>query len=395
MRDPLFRMALILGLLSAVGPFAIDMYLPALPQVAEDLGTTEAGAALTLTSYFIVFGFAQMIYGPMADALGRKRPMMIGLAIFLAATIASALAPDLGWLIAARGAQGLGAASLMAVPRAVIRDKASGPEAARMMAAVMIVISVSPMLAPMTGSLILLWGGWRELFAVLAVASLISLSLVIFALPETLATEDRRPVRLAAMISGAGRLLGDRRFMGLTMVGGFGMASFFVFLAAASFVYTREFGLSPTGFSVAFAVNAVGFFSASQLAGKLCQRYGMDRVIWLAISGFLVTTLGLSLVAWLGGGTLIVVAAGLFLANACLGLVIPTAAVMSLDPHPDIAGLASSLGGTLQMLTGGLMIAVTGLFLENTALSMVLAIALCAALAWLAALLSRPDRQLA
>ncbi len=395
MRDPLFRMALILGLLSAVGPFAIDMYLPALPQVAEDLGTTEAGAALTLTSYFIVFGFAQMIYGPMADALGRKRPMMIGLAIFLAATIASALAPDLGWLIAARGAQGLGAASLMAVPRAVIRDKASGPEAARMMAAVMIVISVSPMLAPMTGSLILLWGGWREIFAVLAVASLISLSLVIFALPETLATEDRRPVRLAAMISGAGRLLGDRRFMGLTMVGGFGMASFFVFLAAASFVYTREFGLSPTGFSVAFAVNAVGFFSASQLAGKLCQRYGMDRVIWLAISGFLVTTLGLSLVAWLGGGTLVVVAAGLFLANACLGLVIPTAAVMSLDPHPDIAGLASSLGGTLQMLTGGLMIAVTGLFLENTALSMVLAIALCAALAWLAALLSRPDRQLA
>jgi DHA1 family bicyclomycin/chloramphenicol resistance-like MFS transporter len=395
MRDPLFRMALILGLLSAVGPFAIDMYLPALPQVAEDLGTTEAGAALTLTSYFIVFGFAQMIYGPMADALGRKRPMMIGLAIFLAATIASALAPDLGWLIAARGAQGLGAASLMAVPRAVIRDKASGPEAARMMAAVMIVISISPMLAPMTGSLILLWGGWREIFAVLAVASLISLSLVIFALPETLATEDRRPVRLAAMISGAGRLLSDRRFMGLTMVGGFGMASFFVFLAAASFVYTREFGLSPTGFSIAFAVNAVGFFSASQLAGKLCQRYGMDRVIWLAISGFLVTTLGLSLVAWLGGSTLVVVAAGLFLANACLGLVIPTAAVMSLDPHPDIAGLASSLGGTLQMLTGGLMIAVTGLFLENTALSMVLAIALCAALAWLSALLSRPDRQLA
>ncbi|MGE4324988.1 MAG: Bcr/CflA family drug resistance efflux transporter, partial [Pseudodonghicola sp.] len=107
------------------------------------------------------------------------------------------------------------------------------------------------------------------------------------------------------------------------------------------------------------------------------------------------TTLGLSLVAWLGGSTLVVVAAGLFLANACLGLVIPTAAVMSLDPHPDIAGLASSLGGTLQMLTGGLMIAVTGLFLENTALSMVLAIALCAALAWLSALLSRPDRQLA
>ena len=118
MRDPLFRMALLLGLLSAVGPFAIDMYLPALPQVASDLGTTEAGAALTLTSYFIVFGFAQMIYGPMADAVGRKKPLVIGVAIFLVATVAASLAPTIGWLIAARALQGLGAATLMAVPRA-------------------------------------------------------------------------------------------------------------------------------------------------------------------------------------------------------------------------------------------------------------------------------------
>ncbi|MGD9865538.1 MAG: multidrug effflux MFS transporter [Pseudodonghicola sp.] len=390
MRDPLFRMALVLGLLSAVGPFAIDMYLPALPRVAADLGTTEAGAALTLTAYFIVFGVAQMIYGPMADAVGRKPPMTVGLAVFLLATLAAALAPDIDWLIAARGLQGLGAASLMAVPRAVIRDKASGPEAARMMAAVMIVISVSPMLAPLTGSAVLLWGSWREIFAVLAAASLLSLCLVLFALPETLAPEDRQPIRLAVMLSGARRLLTDRRFMGLTMVGGFGMASFFVFLAAASFVYTRQYGLSPTGFSIAFAVNAIGFFSASQLAGRLCQHYGMERVIALAITGFMAVTLCLGAVAWLGGDTLLVVIGGLFLANACLGLVIPTAMVMSLDPHPDIAGLASSLGGTIQMLTGGLMIAVTGVFLENTAVSMVAAIALCAVLAWLAAVASLP-----
>ncbi|MDK3016039.1 multidrug effflux MFS transporter [Pseudodonghicola flavimaris] len=388
MRDPLFRMALILGLLSAVGPFAIDMYLPAMPMVADDLGTTEAGAALTLTSYFIVFGLAQMIYGPMADAMGRKLPLILGLAVFFLATVAASFAPDIRWLIAARGLQGLGAAALMAVPRAVIRDKASGPEAARMMAAVMIVISVSPMLAPMTGSAVMLWGGWREIFAVLAVASLLSLALVIFALPETLDPAARRPVRARAMLSGGARLLTDRRFMGLTMVGGFGMASFFVFIAAASFVYTREFGLSATGFSLAFAVNAVGFFSASQLAGRLAQRFGMDRVIWLAISGFLAASATLALIALLGGGSLPVVIAGLFVANACLGLVIPTAAVLSLDPHPDIAGLAASLGGTLQMLTGGLMIALTGLFLENTATSMVLAIALCAFLAWLSALLS-------
>ena len=156
MRDPMFRTALLLGLLSAVGPFAIDMYLPALPQVAADLGTTEAGAALTLTAYFVVFGVAQMIYGPLADAIGRKKPLMIGVAIFLVASIAAAFAPSIETLIAARAVQALGAATLMAVPRAVIRDMASGPDAARMMAAIMIVISISPMLAPLTGSAVML-----------------------------------------------------------------------------------------------------------------------------------------------------------------------------------------------------------------------------------------------
>nr|WP_010397494.1 multidrug effflux MFS transporter [Paracoccus sp. TRP] len=394
MRDPLFRMALILGLLSAVGPFAIDMYLPALPQVARDLGTSEAKAALTLTSYFIVFGIAQMIYGPMADAVGRKKPLVIGVAIFLVATVAASLAPTIGWLIAARALQGLGAATLMAVPRAVIRDMATGPAAAKMMAAIMIVISVSPMLAPLTGSAVMAWGGWREIFAVLAAAALLSLALILFVLPETLPQAERRPVRLTTMAEGARRLLSDRRFMGLTMIGGFGMASFFVFLASASFVYTGQYGLSPTGFSLAFAVNAIGFFSASQFAGKLAERYGMERVISFAITGFAGLALLLSVVVMAGFDALPVVIAGLFMANACLGLVMPTAMVMSLDPHPDIAGLASSLGGTIQMLTGGLMIAVTSPFLDNTSVTMVPAIALCAVLAWAAAAASLPRLRL-
>lgn len=394
MRDPLFRMALILGLLSAVGPFAIDMYLPALPEVAADLATTEANAALTLTSYFIAFGLAQMIYGPMSDAIGRKWPLLLGVSIFLAATVAASLAPSIGALIAARAVQGFGAATLMVVPRAVIRDMATGPAAAKMMAAIMIVISVSPMLAPLTGSLVMAWGGWREIFAVLGAASLVSLGLILFVLPETLPPERRQPVRLAPMLAGARRLLGDRRFMGLTMIGGFGMSSFFVFLATASFVYTRQYGLSPTGFSLAFAINAVGFFSASQFAGRLGQRYGMERVISLAITGFLAMTLLLSGLVALGIDALPVVVVGLLLANACLGLVMPTAMVMSLDPHPDIAGLASSLGGTIQMLTGAAMIGVTSPFIDNSAATMVPAIALCAALAWLAAALSLPRLRL-
>ena len=394
MRDPLFRMALVLGLLSAVGPFAIDMYLPALPEVARDLGVSESVAAQTLSAYFVVFGIAQMIYGPMADAVGRKPPMVIGVAIFIAATVLCSFAPGIGWLIAARALQALGAATLMVVPRAVIRDMATGPEAARMMAAIMIVISVSPMLAPLTGSMVMAWGGWREIFAVLAGAAVVSLCLIVFVLPETLAVEKRRPVRLAQMTQGARRLLGDRRFMGLTMIGGFGMSSFFVFLSTASFVYTRQYELSPRGFSLAFAVNAIGFFTASQFAGRLAARFGMERVISLAITGFTGVMVVLAAVVLLGMDALPVVIAGLFMGNACLGLVMPTAMVMSLDPHPDIAGLASSLGGTIQMLTGGAMIALVGPFMDNTAATMVPAIALCALLAWVTAALSLPRLRL-
>ncbi|RMC32385.1 multidrug effflux MFS transporter [Paracoccus alkanivorans] len=394
MRDQLFRMALVLGLLSAVGPFAIDMYLPAMPQVAADLNTTEAGAALTLTSYFIAFGIAQMIYGPMADAIGRKKPMALGVAIFLVATVAAALAPTIGWLILARAVQGFGAATLMVVPRAVIRDVATGPAAAKMMAAIMIVISISPMLAPLTGSLVMAWGGWREIFGVLGAAALLSLFLILAVLPETSEPQNRQPVRIAQMMAGARRLLTDRRFMGLTMIGGFGMASFFVFLSTASFVYKHQYGLSPTGFSIAFAINAIGFFSASQFAGRLAEQFGMERVISLAITGFSGLTLMLTALVWSGADALPLVVAGLLVANACLGLVIPTTMVMALDPHPDIAGLASSLGGTIQMLTGGLMIAVTGPFMDNTSATMVAGIALCALLAWCAAAASLPRLRL-
>lgn len=394
MRDPLFRMAMILGLLSAVGPFTIDMYLPAMPQITADLGTTDAYARLTLTAYFIVFGVAQLFYGPMSDALGRRKPMMLGVSIFLLATIAASLAPDIWWLITARAAQGLGAATLMVVPRAVVRDLATGPKAARMMAAIMIVTSISPMLAPLTGSLVMTWGGWREIFAVLAVAGFLSLLLILFVLPETLRPEARRPVRLSAMLAGTRRLLTNRRFVGLTLIGGFGIGSFFVFIAAASFVYTRQYGLSPTGFSIAFAVNAIGFFGASQFAGRLAEAYGMERVISLAVTGFAGMMIVLTLVVWAGMDHLFVVIGGLLVANACFGLVVPTAMVMSLDPHPDIAGLASSLGGTIQMLTGGGMIAVTAPLLGDNAQGMVAAIAVCAVLAWVAAAATLPRLRL-
>ena len=374
----LFRMALILGLLSAVGPFAIDMYLPAMPALAASFGVNETAAQLTLTSYFVAFGLAQLAYGPWSDQAGRKRPLFAGLAIFILGSAAAAMAPTIGALVAARAAQGIGGAVLMVVPRAVIRDTATGTAGTKMMAMVMLVISVSPMLAPLAGSGLIQLGDWRLIFWVLCGAAVVALLIAGFALPETLAPAQRQKIHVGSLWSSAKILLSDPVFMGLTFIGGFGMASFFVFIASASFVYVDQFGLTPTGFSLAFAINAVGFFAASQAAGPLGERFGIVTVMrWgvFAFAGFAVALLVLVLSGFV---SLPLIIAFLFMANAGLGLVIPTTMVMALDAHGRIAGLASSLGGTLQMVAGGVMIALTGLFFDRTALPMVAAIALCA-----------------
>ncbi|MBP7243226.1 multidrug effflux MFS transporter [Amaricoccus sp.] len=377
----MLRIALVIGLLGAVGPFAIDMYLPAMPLIAAEFGVSAQALQMTLTTYFLAFGVGQLVYGPLSDQMGRRAPMLIGLAIFLLGTLACALAPSVAALAVGRLVQGLGAAAVMVVPRALIRDLYSGPQATRLMALVMLVISVSPMLAPLAGSGMMAIAGWRWIFGALAIAAAFSIALTVLALPETLAPTDRMPMRPASLLAGSGRLLRDREFMGLTLIGGFAMASFFVFIASAAFVYVESFGLTPTQFSLAFAINAAGFFAASQLAGTLGNRYGMRRVVTVATAGFAAVTLALVTLVAAGLGTLPVIVVMLVLANACLGPVMPTTMVLALDPHPDVAGLASSLGGAIQMLVGGGMIALASPFFDGTAMPMVAAIAACGVLA--------------
>ncbi|SMY09092.1 multidrug effflux MFS transporter [Flavimaricola marinus] len=380
MQNSFVRTAVVLGLLSAVGPFAIDMYLPALPAIAEGLETTVAATQLTLTMYFVAFGLAQMFYGPLADQVGRKRPLIVGLSIFTVASVGCAVATTVEALTAFRFLQGLGGAAVMVIPRAIIRDMYTGPNATKLMALIMLVSSVSPMLAPLAGSGLIALGHWRGIFWVLAVAAVASMALTTIAQPETLAVERRTPVRVAAMRKGMSTLFRDPIFMGLTFVGSFGISSFFVFIASASFVYAESFGLSPTQFSIAFAVNAVGFIGASQMAGPLGQRYGMLPVMRRAVIGFAVLSAALFVLTLAGFGSLYVIVGMLLLANACLGLVIPTAMVIALDGHGEHAGLASSLGGTIQLVVGGAMIALTGPFFDGTALPMVACIALCGVL---------------
>ncbi|WP_135450409.1 multidrug effflux MFS transporter [Tabrizicola caldifontis] len=374
-------MSVILGLVAAVGPFAIDMYLPAMPEIGRDLGVGSQAVQWTIVGYFVTFGLAQLVYGPWADQAGRKPPLYAGLALFIAGTIMCAVAPSIGWLVAGRMVQGLGGAANMVVLRAVIRDLATGPQATRMMSTIMIVIAVSPLLAPLSGAGLLALGDWRLIFWALLAAACLSFFLIHFAVPETLTDANRQQFDLAAFRSGTQILLADRGFMVMTFLAGFAFASFFVFIASAAFVYRDQFGLTPTQFSLAFAVNAIGFFAASQFASTLSQRLGTVRMIAGATVGFALATFAGFGLALAGLASLPVTMTTLFVGNIFLGVILPAAQVQALEEHGAIAGLASSLGGTMQMVAAGVLVAAAGPFLDGTVLPMLTAIAACGLIA--------------
>ncbi|GLQ16611.1 multidrug effflux MFS transporter [Maritalea porphyrae] len=372
------KYSLILGLMNAISAFAIDMYLPAMPTMASDLGAPISSAQLTLTVYFLAFGVAQLFWGPLSDMFGRKLPIYLGLGLFFAASIGCAYAQDIETLIVLRFIQGVAAAGPMSIPRAIIRDLYTGQKATRMMSTLMLVFSVSPMLAPLLGSFVMEPFGWRGVFFAIAACTILSLVMVGTLLPETLKPSDRRPFDMRTMFQSFGILLKDMNYLSLTFIGGLGMASFFTFLGSASFVYMEHFGLDPTQFAIAFAANAAGFFVTSQFAANLMGIAGPKKLIFVATIGYAIMVGGLLSIFALGMGTLPIMIAMFIVANGFMGLIIPTSMVLALEDHGPIAGAAASLGGTLQMLSGSLAMAISAMFFDGTPVPMLVVIVACA-----------------
>jgi DHA1 family bicyclomycin/chloramphenicol resistance-like MFS transporter len=387
--------AIVLGLLSAVGPFAIDMYLPALPTIAADLNASTASTQMTLMAFFVAMGLCQIVYGLISDMAGRKPPLYAGLTLFILGSIGCALSPGIGALIAFRFLQGIGASAVMVVPRAVIRDLHTGIEATRLTALVMLVLSVSPMLAPLAGSALIVSFGWRAVFVTITVVAVLAFVLTALFLPETRPPHDRVKISLRSVLDGFGRLLRDWHFLGLTFIGALGMASFFAFIASSSFIYTDHYGLTPIAYSFAFSINAVGFIGASQFAAKLGGRFGTGRVVLSATFAYALFTTILLGFNFAGVDSLAVMIVLLFLGFTAMGLVIPSTMVLALEEHGPIAGLASALGGTLQMVTGGIMIVIVSVVSDGTARPMVTIIALCAIGALLLSVATMGRRELA
>jgi DHA1 family bicyclomycin/chloramphenicol resistance-like MFS transporter len=375
------RIAFVLGLISAIGPFAIDMYLPALPTIGADLGASPLAVQMSLVVVFLSFAIGPLIVGPWADMYGRKPVLYGGLAVFAVASVGAALAQTVEWLIFFRLLQGLGGSTGMVVPRAVVRDLHTGPEAAKLMSLLMLVFSVSPILAPLTGSVIIEAFGWRAVFWAVTVAAVLASLLMMFGLKETRPAHQRGGSSFATAWAGYKLLSVDRNFLGLSLIGGFGIASFFVFLANSSFVIIDHYGFSPSAYSLFFSVNAVSFFAVSQMSGWLTEKFGLNRVVRLAVFGYAAAILAGYAIMASGFVSLPLMTVTLFIGYGFLGLVIPTTSVLAMEEHGEIAGTASALMGTLHMVTGVVAMTISGIFATGAPLPMMTGIAVCAALA--------------
>jgi DHA1 family bicyclomycin/chloramphenicol resistance-like MFS transporter len=373
------------------------MYLPALPSIGGSLNASTAAVQASLLAFFIVFGVCQLFYGPLADIFGRKLPIYGGLVLFAIGSVGCALAPDIETLIAFRVLQAFGSCAGMVIPRAIVRDLHTGHEATRLMSLLLLVMSVSPILAPTFGSGVIAVIGWRGVFWALTVAAVIALCLAVFVLEETRPRAARGDSSWGGALRAYSSLLKDRSFVGLSMVGAFGLSAFFVYLGNSPFVLKQQYGLSDWQFSICFSLNAASFFGFSQFTGTLTKRFGLAPVVRVAVAGMAVFMTILAVVMLSGFDSLPVMIVGLFIGYGFLGLVLPTCGVLSLEHHGTIAGAASALGGALGMMTGAVIMALAGLFAQWGAKPMVAAIALCAVLACATAYttLRNPQREAA
>jgi len=389
----IFRAAIVLGLLSVIGPFAIDMYLPTLPAISRSLSADTAQVQLSIMSFMLATAVFSLAYGPISDMVGRKPPLYFGIALYIAGALGCALAPSIEWLVAFRFIQGVGACASFSLPRAIVRDNYTGAQAAQLFSLLMLVFSISPILAPSVGSLVIQFGDWRGIFWVMSGAGVLTLLLAAFVLKETRPKDARVESSLGSALRGYAMLLRDGRFLGLSLIGGFGIASCIAFIGLSSFLYHPHYGLSATVYSLAFSVNAVGFFGASQATGALVRRFGLNKVVRWAVWGFTGAMVLLFAIFAAGLDSFGALAVLMFVAFSFLGLVLPTTGVLAMEEQGEFAGTASALMGTLQTITGAVVMGIVASFFNGTAMPMVAGFAACAVVAFVLTQLTIRDDQ--
>lgn len=353
-------MIVVLGLLVALGPLTIDMYLPALPRIAVELGLTSSIAQLTLTGTLAGLALGQLVVGPLSDSLGRRRPLVAGILLHMVASVLCILAPNISVLGVARGLQGIGAAAASVVAMAVVGDLFAESAAATVISRLMLVLGVAPVLAPSLGAAVLLHASWHWVFAALVALAAALLVVAVLFLPETLPVANRRPLHLHDILSTYGEVLRDSRFVVLVLVGALGMSGLFAYIAGASFVLQGHYGLNQQTFALVFAAGAISLIGSTQFNVVLLRRFAPQTIaVWALVAAvvFGVVFVGLT-VSRVGGVVAFLVPVWAIL--AAMGLVIPNTPAVALARHPDAAGTAAAVLGAAQFSVGAIIAPVVG-----------------------------------
>ena len=361
------RLVIVLGALMAIGPLTIDTYLPALPQLSTEMNATDSAAQLTITGLLIGLGFGQLIIGPLSDAFGRRRPLLIGLAAHVVMSLLCAAAPSIGLLAVTRTLQGLAGAAVAVVVMAVVRDLFTGIRAAQLLSRLILVLGVAPILAPSLGSALLRFTSWRGIFVVLAVAAVGLWVLAWRALPETLPPVRRQPASARGSLRAYGRLFTDPMFLVMVAVAGLMFATLFAYIAGAPFLLQGRYGLSPQAFGLLFSTNALGMILMTQLNPLLVGRFGPVRVLSVGVLVALTGAVTLLVTALTEVGGLLGFMLPLFLVMAAAGLCNPNAPAIALSRHGEVAGTAAAVLGAVQFMIGGSIAPLVGALENGTA----------------------------
>lgn len=354
------RMILVLGALVALGPLTIDMYLPALPRIADELSVSSSVAQLTLTGTLAGLALGQLIVGPLSDSLGRRRPLMAGIVLHMLASLLCVVAPNITMLGVARGLQGMGAAAASVVAVAVVGDLFADSVAATVMSRLMLVLGVAPVLAPSLGAAVLLRGSWHWVFVALVVLAGGLLLMAALALPETLAVSHRRPLHVRSILGTYAELLRDSRFVILVLVAALGMSGLFAYISAAPFVLQGRYGLDQQSFALVFAAGAVALIGSTQFNVVLLRRFTPQAITVTALTAASVAGLLFIAVTVAHVGGLVGFLAPVLAILAAMGLVIPNAPAVALSRHPDAAGTAAALLGAAQFGLGAAVAPLVG-----------------------------------
>ncbi|KAB8144524.1 multidrug effflux MFS transporter [Chloroflexia bacterium SDU3-3] len=362
------RLIIILGALSAFGPLSLDMYLPALPSLAQSFGASVSAAQITLSACLVGLALGQVLAGPLSDAVGRRRPLLVGVAAYALASLLCVFAPSIGAFALLRLMQGVAGAAGIVIARAIVRDLFAGVEAAKVFSLLMLVNGLAPILAPVFGGQLLRLTSWRGVFATLAVVGVLLL-LAALLLPETLADEHRQSGGVGATLRTFRTLLGDGGFMRYALSCGLAFSSMFAYISGSSFVLQDLYGVSPQAFSMIFGANALGLMVVGQVSGRLVGRVSPRRLLGAGLAGTALGGVALLAVVLAGAGLWGILPA-LFVVVASMGLVLPNATTLALSGHPRMAGSASALIGVLQYALGAAAAPFVGLGGGTSALPM-------------------------